>query len=100
VTNLDVKNLLRVAHEKGRADVDDMDVRLFLAAKAILAADSEHQAAKDTVKNFLQWMETGVNPGSFAQFLLPRDCFETVEEKLEGARLRDEHLAWRAKQHV
>jgi hypothetical protein len=92
MTNADIDNLLRAAHEKGRHDMVRDDVRSFLAAKAILQDDPNNDSAKTIIANFLQWLNTGKRTISFLEFTLPIRSIFTEEELAEEKQIRDAHL--------
>jgi hypothetical protein len=76
--NADVVRVIANAAARGRR-VSDCDACAFLGAKEILAKDAGNVNALAVVQNFMTFLETGVKPNSFAQFMLG-DVFDTDEE--------------------
>jgi hypothetical protein len=91
--NVDVDNMLRIAGEKGRTDIEQFDVKSFLAAKAILQEEPSHEVAKTIVNNFLTWLDTGNRTITFLEFTIPEELTLTEEEEVEEKTARDEFLA-------
>ena len=69
IAESEIDNLVATARKRGR-DVSVTDVENFLLAKTILQRDPSHKAANDTVRDFLEFMQTGKPITSFAGFTL------------------------------
>ena len=98
MTNADVADTLKIAHAQKRFFIDEWDVRHYLAAAAILRETDNFKecivtAAKVVVSDFINASLEGKQVNHFEGFLIPEHLLETVEEKAENDRIRDEHLA-------
>jgi hypothetical protein len=88
MTQAEVDLLTSAAAIRG---IHGFDARMFLGAKALLAANPNNRVARSVVEELTRQMATGEQPTTFALFMLPE--FFTDEELAEEKRLRDEHLA-------
>ena len=80
MTNEDVARVISSAAARG-IKLSEYEVISFLGAKELLAREPENPHASITVRHFVNYMATGVQQKSFAEFMLPE--FFTDEELAE-----------------
>jgi hypothetical protein len=77
MTDAQIEKLIKDAGLRGRY-VPRWEARAYLTAKELLASDPNHEIAQQVVKEFSNFIRTGVKVESFASFALPE--VKTFEE--------------------
>lgn len=83
MTNADVVHVIGQAAARG-IKIADYEATTFLGAKELLEKEPNNANALIAVRTYTQFLETGIKPVSFSEFMLPE--FETDEEIAERAR--------------
>jgi hypothetical protein len=90
VKNADVARVIEYAQAKG-VKISDLDAAKYLLARELLDRNPKHTLAQEVVDNFSRWISTGVEPVSFAGFMIGFP--ETDEEIAEQQRCAKEFAA-------
>jgi hypothetical protein len=65
----DIDIVIKRAKDAGIA-IDEFEANYYLQAKRLLLVEPKHEIALQITRDFKKHIETGINPVSFAPFLL------------------------------